>query len=56
MSYSAEDLEQADLYVAIADFEAAESTNISLTAGQYVQVCPMFKVMLSTCIYAHVTT
>ena len=35
---STEDLEQVDLYVAIADFEAAESTNISLVAGQYVQV------------------
>ena len=35
---SADELNQADLYMAIADFEAAESTNISLTAGLYVQV------------------
>ena len=38
MEDSTEDLEQVNLYVAIADFEAAESTNISLVAGQCVQV------------------
>ena len=35
---STEDLGQVELYVAIADFEAAESTNISLTTGLCVQV------------------
>ena len=55
---STEDLDQVDWYVAIADFEAAESTNTSLTAGQYVQVCRVkwyCGIMIWHILYVHVT-
>ena len=33
-----EDFDPVELYIAIADFEAAEEGSISLVAGQHVQV------------------
>ena len=47
---SADELDRADMYVAIADFEAAESTNISLTAGLYVHVS------VCLCVYSYEST
>lgn len=33
-----DEFDPVEVYVAIADFEATEEANISLTAGQHVQV------------------
>ena len=38
---SLEDFDPVEMYIAIADFVAIEESNISLQAGQCVQVSPM---------------
>ena len=44
-----EEMDEIDIYVAIADYVPEEESNIPLYCGQHVQVCVRLSVRMSVC-------
>ena len=46
-----EEMDEIEIYVAIADYISEEESNIPLYCGQHVQVCVRLSVQMSLCVY-----